>query len=106
MDGEAIMATIVSTVTKVKDGRHTFQFDLSDNKLVIEYRHGKKVPVYITLSEFSLSELRRLLTVVRPPVALAVVERPADSLPKDGLQGRETEEGLIQTGDGIESGMD
>ena len=99
------MATTVSTVTKVRDGRHTFQFDLSDDKLVIEYRHGKKIPVHITFSEFSLSELRRLLTGA-PAATLAVVERPADSLPKDGLQGKETDDGLIKTGDGIESGMD
>ncbi|KKL85879.1 hypothetical protein LCGC14_1950330 [marine sediment metagenome] len=97
----------VSTVTKVKEGRHTYQYDLSDGKLVIEYRHGKKVPVRVVFGEFSLAELRKLLVGTLPAAAaLAVVERPPGSIPKEGIQGEETAEGLLRTPDGVESGME
>ncbi len=103
------MATTVSTVTKVRDGRHTFQFDLSDNKLVIEYHYGKaeNLSQRITIGSFPTNELKKLLNGSQPSPALELpAERPPDGLPKEGLQGRETDDGLIQTGDGIESGMD
>ena len=102
------MAT-VSTVTKVKDKRHVYQYDLSDGKLVIEYRYGRKEPIRITIGAFPLNTLRELLGV--PFVTTLVgdappADRPPDSLPKDGLQGKATEDGLIETEDHIVSGMD
>ncbi len=103
--------TSVSTVTKVKEGRHTYQYDLSDGKLVIEYHHGKKQAVRITFGEFALAELSKLLGNLSTANVLAVMEsesvaRPPGSVPKEGIQGKETTEGLMRTSDGVESGME
>lgn len=95
----------VSTVTKVKDGRHTYQYDLSDGKLVIEYRHGKKEPIRITLGSFPLNALEDLLDVGPRIATAAPVDRPPGSVPKDGIQGKETPDGMLRTPDGVESGM-
>ena len=93
----------VSTVTKVKDGRHVFQFDLSDDKLVIEYRHGRKEPVRITMSKFAFKELGRILFREDKPVLATSL--PTDSLPSTVDAVKETSEGLTRSGDGVESGM-
>ena len=95
------MTTTVSNVTKVKDGRHTFQFDLSEDKLVIEYRYGKKEPVRITMGDFALKELGRLLYGKQPVIATSL---PPDT-PHEDI-GKPTPEGLTRTSDGIQSGME
>ena len=97
----------VTSVIKVKDRRHTYQYDLCDNKMVIEYRYGKKDPIHITLSPFALTALKNLLNVV--PVISPddePVDRPPGSVPKEGVQGKETAEGMLRTPDGVESGME
>ena len=94
------MTATVSTVTKVKEGRHTFQFDLSDSKLIIEYWHGKKASVRITMGDFALKELGKLLFGGQPVIATSL---PPDTPHED--TGKKTPEGLTRTSDGIQSGM-
>jgi len=100
----------VSTATVVKEGKHSYYFDLSSDKLEIRYRYSnRRAPkeAHITLSSFALGELRRMLGATPSPIDTALpIERPPDLLPKEGLQGKETEDGLIRTEEGIVSGME
>lgn len=99
----------VTTVTKVKDGRHTYQFDLCGDRLAIEYRYGKQQPTHIELRPFAFKELGKLLlgfpvmTTLPPDEP---IDRPPGSVPKEGIQGKETAEGMLRTPDGVESGME
>ena len=102
--------TSVTSVVKVKDRKHIYQYDLCDDKLVIEYRYGKKEPIRINLTAFALKELRGLLEP-RTLAAVAIMEsppvdRPPGSVPKGGIEGETTAEGMLRTPDGIESGME
>lgn len=98
----------VTSVIRVKDRRHAFQFDLCNGALAIEYQYGKKPPVVIKLTPYALNALKELLGARSAVLTLPdePVDRPPGSVPKEGIQGKETPDGMLRTPDGVESGME
>ncbi len=108
----------VSKLLRVKQGKTTINFERIELGLVVEY-YGQRTqrPIRFTLKEPAVDALKELLgsttkTRELPPregtgdFQMEEVPAQARTVPPEGLQGRQTEEGLVRSADGIEAGME
>lgn len=106
----------VSKLLRVKQGKTTINFERIELGLVVEYfTQRTQRPVRFTLKEPAVDALKELLgsyalTRETEPSSSAFqmeeVPAQARTVPPEGLQGRQTEEGLVRSEDGIEAGME
>ncbi len=99
------MEAVVSRLVRVRQGKTIVQFELSDKGLTIEYYPKvNQPPTRVTIKEPAIEVLVTLLNSRSPIVPKDVpMERPAGSIPKEGLpEGN----GLRREADGTETGMD
>lgn len=105
----------VSKLIRVRQGGSFIMFEQTSKGLVIEHFSRKtRVLTRFTLKEPVLEVLRELLhagTNAKAPAPKAdfqMEEVPAQgrTVPPEGLQGRQTEDGLVRSEDGIEAGME